>query len=96
MKGKDLKGKIVVPQELLDEMDELRLLDNDAAHIETKAFESITKPEIDIVIEFITEKLKSLYQYAPLLERLVRSNISNADHQNIYSLWLLNCRYSPA
>ena len=62
MKGKDLKGKIVVPQELLDEMDELRLLDNDAAHIETKAFESITKPEIDIVIEFITEKLKSLYQ----------------------------------
>jgi len=96
MKGKDLKGKIVVPQELLDEMDELRLLDNDAAHIETKAFESITKPEIDIVIEFITEKLKSLYQYAPLLERLVRSNISNADHQNIYSLLLLNCRYSPA
>ena len=51
-------------------MDELRLLDNDAAHIEAKAFDSITKPELDIAIEFTTEKLKSLYQYASLLDRL--------------------------
>jgi hypothetical protein len=58
-----MKGKIVVRQELLDEMDKRRLLGNDAAHIETKAFDSITKPELDIDIEFTTEKLKSLYQY---------------------------------
>jgi hypothetical protein len=64
------KGKIVVPQKLFDEMDELRLLGSDAVHIEAKAFDSITKPELDIAIEFIIEKLKSLYQYASLLDRL--------------------------
>jgi hypothetical protein len=69
-KGKYLKGKIVVPQKLFDEMDELRLLGNDADHIEATEFDSIAKPEPDIAIEFTTEKLKSLYQYASLLDRL--------------------------
>lgn len=69
-KIKDLKGKIVVPLELFDAMDELRLLGNDAAHIEAKAFDSITKPELDIAIEFTTEILKSLYQYSSLLDKL--------------------------
>jgi hypothetical protein len=66
----DLKGKIVIPQELFDAMDELRLLGNDAAHLEAKIFDSITKPELDIAIEFTTEILKSLYQYSSLLDRL--------------------------
>ncbi len=59
-KGKDMKGKIVVPQKVLYGMDEPRLPGNDAVHIEAKAFDSITKPETGIAIEFTIEKLQSL------------------------------------
>ena len=51
-------------------MDELRLLGNDAAHIEAKSFAQISKPEIDVAIEFTIELLKALYQYASLLGKM--------------------------
>lgn len=51
-------------------MDELRLLGNDAAHIESNEFEKIGKPEIEISIEFTKEILKGVYQYEGLLSRL--------------------------
>ena len=75
--GKDLKAriadlgtKIVVPKELLDAMDELRILGNDAAHIEAKEYDNISEPEIEVAIEFTKEILKSVYQYSALLDRL--------------------------
>jgi Domain of unknown function (DUF4145) len=46
----DLRSKIVVPQELLDAMDELRILGNDAAHIEAKEYDNISEPEIAVAI----------------------------------------------
>ena len=67
---KDLRSKIMVPSDLLDAMDELRLLGNDAAHIEAKTFDQITKQEIDVALEFTIELLKALYQYSSLLSRL--------------------------
>ena len=66
----DLRSKIVIPSELLDAMDELRILGNDAAHIEAKDYESVSKEEATIAIEFTKEILKSLYQYTSLLGKL--------------------------
>ena len=66
----DLRSKIVIPQELLDAMDELRILGNDAAHIEAKEYDSISDAEITVAIHFTKEILKSLYQYSALLTKL--------------------------
>ena len=51
-------------------MQELRLLGNDAAHIEADTFEKIGKDELEISIEFTKEILKAVYQYESLLEKL--------------------------
>lgn len=67
---KDLGSRIVLPKELLDAMDELRLLGNDAAHVKAQTFSKIAKEELDVAIEFTKEILKALYQYSALLERL--------------------------
>lgn len=66
----DLEKKIVVPKELLDAMDELRLLGNDAAHIEAKEFDNISSVELEVAIELTKEIMKSLYQYSSLLGKL--------------------------
>lgn len=65
-----LKDKIVIPKELLEGMDELRLLGNDAAHIESKTFEQIGREEVEVGIEFTKEILKAVYQYSHLLSKL--------------------------
>jgi len=67
---KDLGGKIMIPKELVKGMDELRLLGNDAAHIEANTFDQIGKNEIEISIEFTKEILKAVYQYEDLLGKL--------------------------
>jgi hypothetical protein len=67
----DLKTKIVLPQELLDAMDELRILGNDAAHLEAKAYDNISEEELNVAIEFTKEILKALYQYSSLLDNYV-------------------------
>lgn len=66
----DLKSKVLLPQELLDAMDEMRLLGNDAAHIEARTFAQIEKAELDVAIEFTIELLKALYQYSSLLDKM--------------------------
>lgn len=65
-----LKDKIVIPKELFEGMDELRLLGNDASHIESRAFSEIGKEEIEVGIEFAKEILKAVYQYSDLLFRM--------------------------
>ncbi len=66
----NLKSKIVIPEELINGMQELRLLGNDAAHIEADTYEKIGKDELEISIEFTKEILKAVYQYESLLEKL--------------------------
>ena len=75
--GRDLKTRlsnlgdnIVVPKELLEAADELRLLGNDAAHIEAKSYDNIGKDEAELAIELAKELLKAVYQYANLVSRL--------------------------
>jgi hypothetical protein len=75
--GKDLKKriealgeKIVIPTELIEGMDELRVLGNDAAHVEARVYDSIDREEVETAIEFAKEILKATYQYSSLLDRL--------------------------
>jgi hypothetical protein len=59
-----------LPKELLDGLDDLRLLGNDAAHFESHAYDNVGKEEIETGIEFTREVLKAEYQYKALLQRL--------------------------
>ena len=69
-KLEDLGSKILIPQELLIGMNELRLLGNDAAHIEAQTFSEIGNEEIEVSLEFAKEILKAVYQYENLLQKL--------------------------
>jgi hypothetical protein len=66
----DLGSKIVIPKDLVAAMDDLRLLGNDAAHVEAKAFQQVSETELAIAIELTKEILKAVYQYAGLLDKL--------------------------
>jgi hypothetical protein len=67
---KALGTKVVLPQELLDGVDDLRLLGNDAAHIESQEYTKVGKEEVEVGIEFTKEVLKAVYQYSSLLSKL--------------------------
>lgn len=67
---KALGTKVVLPTELLDGIDDLRLLGNDAAHIEAQVYDQIGQEEVEVAIEFAKEVLKAVYQYSALLSRL--------------------------
>ena len=67
---KDLATKVVLPSELMDGLDDIRLLGNDAAHIESQEYNKIGQEELDVAIEFTKEVLKAIFQYAKLLGKL--------------------------
>ena len=66
----NLKMKVVLPQELFVAMDELRLLGNDAAHIEAKTYSEVSEEETSAAIELTKEILKAVYQLDELVKRL--------------------------
>jgi len=75
--GPDLKARlgalgksIVVPTELLDAADELRLLGNDAAHITAKNYDQLGDEQVSLAIELAKELLKAVYQYTSLVGKL--------------------------
>jgi hypothetical protein len=70
VKINDLKTKVTLPNELFDAMDHLRLLGNDAAHIEAKTYDDVGKEEVLAGIDLTKEIIKSTYQYKGLLGRL--------------------------
>jgi hypothetical protein len=67
---KALGAKVVLPTELLDGLDDLRLLGNDAAHIESREYDKVGKEEVEIGVELAKEVLKAVYQYSALLNKL--------------------------
>lgn len=67
---KALKASVVLPPPLLDALDGLRLLGNDAAHIEAKTYADIGKAELEVAIDITKEILKGVYQMNDLLSRL--------------------------
>lgn len=65
-----LGTKVIMPQELLDGLDNLRLLGNDAAHIESQTYNQVGSEEIELAIEVTKEVLKAVYQYSALVDKL--------------------------
>ncbi len=65
-----LGRQIVVPQDLLAAAHDLRLLGNDAAHIEAKTYDRIDKAETAVALELAKELLKATYQYGSLVAKL--------------------------
>jgi hypothetical protein len=65
-----LSKNIVVPAELLQAADQLRILGNDAAHLEAKVYENIGDAEVRLAIGLAKEILKASYQYKGLLSQL--------------------------
>lgn len=76
-KGANLKARVaalksvaIIPDELLLAADELRILGNDAAHVEAKDYDNIGSEEATIAIDLAKELLKAVYQYSSLVARL--------------------------
>jgi hypothetical protein len=67
---KALGTKVVLPPELLEGLDELRLLGNDAAHIEAQTYNDVGKDEVELAIEVVKTLLLGTYQTAHLVDRL--------------------------
>lgn len=65
-----LQSNVVLPKELFTALDDLRLLGNDAAHVEAKTYDSIGDEEIGVAIELTKEVLKAVYQLDDLVSRL--------------------------
>lgn len=61
---------MVIPTELLDGLDDLRLLGNDAAHIESQVFQQVGKEEVELAVEVAKEVVKAVYQLSALVDRL--------------------------
>lgn len=65
-----LSAKVILPKELLEAADELRLLGNDAAHMEAKIYDDVGEDEVAVSIELCKEILKGVYQLSSLVDRL--------------------------
>jgi hypothetical protein len=65
-----LGSVVVLPKALLDGLDDLRLLGNDAAHVESRVFTQVDREEVEIAIDVAKEILKATYQYNDLISRL--------------------------
>jgi hypothetical protein len=60
----------VLPKDLLDGLDDLRLLGNDAAHFESNVYDKVGREEVEVAIEVTKEVLKGVYQMSALVKRL--------------------------
>jgi hypothetical protein len=67
---KNLGKQVVLPQALLDALDQLRLLGNDAAHVDAKTYAKVGQDEARVALDVAKELLKSVYQLNDLLSRL--------------------------
>lgn len=77
IEGKNLKARVsklkdssIVPQDLMNGVDAIRLLGNDAVHVDAKTFDAIGEEELEVSIEFTKELLKAVYQYEDLVNQL--------------------------
>lgn len=69
-KVKNLGAKITVPQALLNGVDNLRLLGNDAAHVESQAFNGVGEAEVDAALGLAKELVRATYQMESVVKRL--------------------------
>jgi hypothetical protein len=65
-----LGNSVSVPAIMLDALHDLRLLGNDAAHIESKEYLSVGKEEVELAIEVTKVVLQLVYQHPTLIGEL--------------------------
>jgi hypothetical protein len=65
-----LASQVILPQPLLEGLDNLRLLGNDAAHVESRDFDKVDRKEVEVAIDVAKEILKATYQYQGLISEL--------------------------
>lgn len=65
-----LGGKVLIPKEMLDGMESLRLLGRDAAQVESSILDDVGKEEAEVSIEFAKQIIKAAYQSANLLAKI--------------------------
>ena len=75
--GRNLKERIkalglsaILPAELFGGLDDLRLLGNDDAHVESTMCDTVGSEEVEIALEFTKEVLKAVYQYSTLVAKI--------------------------
>ena len=66
----DLRDKLLLPKEMFDALHDLRLLGNDAAHVELSDFDGIDREKVEVAIDIGKEILKAAYQYKSIMGRL--------------------------
>jgi hypothetical protein len=76
-KGGDLKARIqalastiIISKQVLEAADNLRLLGNDAAHVEAHLYRDIGEEEVKLAIQLAQEILKAVYQHESLVAAL--------------------------
>jgi hypothetical protein len=65
-----LGASVILPPALLERLDNLRLLGNDAAHVEAQVYAEVGTDEVELAIDVTKEVLKSVYQLTSLVKRL--------------------------
>jgi len=65
-----LGTRAILPEPLLQALDHLRLLGNDAAHVDARDYEQVGRDEVRLALDVSKELLKAVYQYNDLLARL--------------------------
>jgi hypothetical protein len=65
-----LREKVILPVDLMNAVDNIRLLGNDAAHIELQNFSDVGQREVELVIKLTKEILKAIYQYGELRQEI--------------------------
>lgn len=65
-----LEDRALLPTELVQGLDELRLLGNDAAHLELRTYAEISDEAVTLAIEVTKEVLKRVYQSQVLVDKL--------------------------
>ena len=65
-----LSGSVILPTGLIAGLDNLRLLGNDAAHVESRVYSQVGTQEVELAIDVAKEVLKAVYQLDDLVSRL--------------------------
>ena len=65
-----LKKIITLPEVLLNELKNLRILSNDAANVNAEVYDNITAEETVVGIEFTKKIIEAVYQFDDLLLKL--------------------------
>jgi hypothetical protein len=74
-----LGGLVVLPQPFLEGLHDLRLLGNDAGHVEARVYEDIGDEEVSAGIEIAKELIRAVYQYDAIMSALKRLGGAQAE-----------------